>query len=389
MFLIVYYLIVSALAAKCSTTQANCDGDKCEMVGTTEICTQCKTEGQVPIDGVCKQKGDKEVTDAGCTKTGGSADLSTVKVCSSCTGTNYFLFMGGCYSQAKAPGSSICTAAKGGKCTTCNINDNYIFKNPADAPTLGSECILCSDATDRNGYKGVTGCSQCTKADSTAGAATCDTCQKGYYKDGQACTQCANTCATCEKAADRCTSCPEGKYLNGNTCVEDCGSDKYADPTTNACKSCATETGIPECTACTYSSSLQKPVCSACGGSKPLLKTAIDGTTTCVAKDACKDDYFPKEDNSKGNKCISCGDADAGVPNCAKCNPPTGNAKPICTACGSSYTLDSQANTCASTGANRSGLSTGAIAGISVAAVVVVGGLVGFLCWWFICRGKA
>ena len=40
----------------------------------------------------------------------------------------------------------------------------------------------------------------------------------------------------------------------------------------------------------------------------------------------------------------------------------------------------------ASSGPN---LSAGAIAGISVAAVVVVGGLVGFLCWWFICRGKA
>ena len=43
-------------------------------------------------------------------------------------------------------------------------------------------------------------------------------------------------------------------------------------------------------------------------------------------------------------------------------------------------------DSCVSTGVN---LSTGAIAGISVAAVVVVGGLVGFLCWWFICRGKA
>ncbi|EFO64644.1 VSP, partial [Giardia lamblia P15] len=38
---------------------------------------------------------------------------------------------------------------------------------------------------------------------------------------------------------------------------------------------------------------------------------------------------------------------------------------------------------------NKSGLSTGAIAGIAVAVIVVVGGLVGFLCWWFICRGKA
>ncbi|ESU43089.1 Variant-specific surface protein, partial [Giardia duodenalis] len=34
---------------------------------------------------------------------------------------------------------------------------------------------------------------------------------------------------------------------------------------------------------------------------------------------------------------------------------------------------------------NKGGLSSGAIAGISVAVIAVVGGLVGFLCWWFIC----
>ena len=39
--------------------------------------------------------------------------------------------------------------------------------------------------------------------------------------------------------------------------------------------------------------------------------------------------------------------------------------------------------------ANKTGLSSGAIAGISMTVIVVVGGLVGFLCWWFVCRGKA
>ena len=40
-------------------------------------------------------------------------------------------------------------------------------------------------------------------------------------------------------------------------------------------------------------------------------------------------------------------------------------------------------------GGSDPSLSSGAIAGISIAVIVVVSGLVGFLCWWFICRGKA
>ena len=59
----------------------------------------------------------------------------------------------------------------------------------------------------------------------------------------------------------------------------------------------------------------------------------------------------------------------------------------ICGECSDGFSLDN--GKCVSSGANRSGLSTGAIAGISVAVVAVVGGLVGFLCWWFLCRGKA
>ena len=36
----------------------------------------------------------------------------------------------------------------------------------------------------------------------------------------------------------------------------------------------------------------------------------------------------------------------------------------------------------------KSAFSTGVIAGISVAAVVFVGALIGFLCWWFLCKTK-
>ena len=57
--------------------------------------------------------------------------------------------------------------------------------------------------------------------------------------------------------------------------------------------------------------------------------------------------------------------------------------------CVEGYAPSADGLSCASSSTNKSSLSTGAIAGISVAAVVVVGGLAGFLCWWFLCRGKA
>ncbi|KAE8304652.1 VSP [Giardia duodenalis] len=65
------------------------------------------------------------------------------------------------------------------------------------------------------------------------------------------------------------------------------------------------------------------------------------------------------------------------------------NDQKVCV-CDQGFSLNDGKTACVSSGTNKSnGLSTGAIAGIVVAAVIVIGGLVGFLCWWFLCRGKA
>ncbi|KAE8302023.1 VSP [Giardia duodenalis] len=77
-----------------------------------------------------------------------------------------------------------------------------------------------------------------------------------------------------------------------------------------------------------------------------------------------------------------------GVENCATCDAPAGDETVAkCKTCSDRFSL--RDNQCVPSSVNKSGLSTGAIAGIAVAAVIVVGGLVGFLCWWFLCRGKA
>lgn len=239
MLLVSLCFILGVLTATCTgRAKNNCANDKCEMLGATEICTQCNA-GFVPIGGVCTAHNDQAVvagTGAGCQKAGDTAVDERSTVCEKCTKANYFLFMGGCYKTGEAPGNLICTAAASGKCSACVENGN-VFKNKNSSPTLGTECILCSDDTGSNNNKGVANCATCTAPSADSGTATCKTCLPEFALDGSA-----------------------------NACISNSGT----------------------------------------GGN-----------------------------------------------------------------------------------VNESGLSTGAIAGIAVAVVIVVGGLVGFLCWWFLCRGKA
>eukprot|EP00701_Giardia_intestinalis_P003544 XP_001707368.1 VSP [Giardia lamblia ATCC 50803] len=126
-------------------------------------------------------------------------------------------------------------------------------------------------------------------------------------------------------------------------------------------------------------------VCTACtNNNKPNLAGSgcfactVDGCSHCGAGDKCEactsKDQRP---NTDGTKCIACN-----IDGCVRCSEEN-----KCGQCSDGYRLEG--GRCVSSGANRSGLSAGAIAGISVAVVAVVGGLVGFLCWWFVCRGKA
>ena len=291
----------------------------------------------VSIDSFCRPSSSPQAIAAGYIGSDGAALTETSTACEMCSG-GFFLFRGGCYKAGQAPGSEICTKAERGKCTACNTNGNYIFQNRAATVTLGNECILCSDATDRDGVMGVENCNKCTYT-GTAGAATCSACQEGYYKNGAACTKCdTNSCLTCEASGTQCTSCPEGKYLKDTGCVDNtCGGDNtyYPDPVSGKCLACST---IADCTQCIFDQATGKPKCTTCDSNK-IPRTALDGTSTCVTKGyaGCQGDnkeLFMKEDQSA---CLLCGDAtgsnnDKGILNCKTCTK-TGSAKPECTAC--------------------------------------------------------
>ncbi|ESU39968.1 Variant-specific surface protein, partial [Giardia duodenalis] len=397
---------------KClACSDENCD--VCAASGANK-CSKCKTSGdkiylQKEADsptGTCVNK-------AGCTGTNYIDE--TAKTCSTCASAGTT----GCKTCAKTDGvvacasceddqkfglnkkscvakcpdnasekSGVCTCNDGftpnedssactqchSSCLTCSAAGDSKCKSCKDGYFLGvtsgqtGKCISCGDATGSGGWTGVTGCAKCTKP-ASAGPATCTECNTELYLKTLTGGTPATSCVTADK----------------------CGEGFFATTVNNIkkCVSCSDKTnGVDGCEKCMApGEGKTKPTCTKC--SAKYLKT-VSGVTTCETD--CGEGYFKNDkggSDSQTKVCVSCGDATNGVPNCAKCTLPSGATKPTCSECDSGYTLDSQANTCASTGANKSILSTGAIAGISVAAVVVVGGLVGFLCWWFVCYRKA
>ncbi|KAE8304113.1 VSP [Giardia duodenalis] len=395
--------------ARASTCQAQSGGDpgtceKCDaLIGQTKYCSKCNGANYAPVNGACEDVETQEDKKALCKAHASGA-------CTTCGGAS-FMYKDGCYSKDTEPGQSMCTQASEGKCTEAAPG----YFAPVGAANTEQSVVACGDTTGvtiaagGNTYKGIADCAECGAPDATAGAE-------------------AGKVATC-------TKCGVSKYLKDNTCVDKAQCDSgntnklvaVDDPENgNKCVSCSDNLngGVANCDTCSYDEQSKKIKCTKCTDNN-YLKTTSEGTS-CVQKDQCKDGFFPKDDSSAGNKCLPCNDSTDGIANCATCalvSGRSGAALVTCSACidgkrpnkegaacfecnmeGCVYC--SGANKCeecsdgfklegdkcvssGSAGVNKSGLSTGAIAGISVAVIAVVAGLVGFLCWWFVCRGKA
>ncbi|ESU45850.1 Variant-specific surface protein [Giardia duodenalis] len=274
---------------------------------------------------------------------------------------------------------------------------------------------------------------------------------EGYFdgSDGN-CAKCNDACKTCAGAAStQCLSCPAGKALkytdetpaNGGSCVDECkvntggcadcgatiGGSKYCskcndasqaplngncaantartkfctNASNGACTQCANgyflldggcyqtsrQPGSQVCTAanngqCQTCANGQQPasgVCPAC----PANCASCTGTDTKTCT-KCLSGYY-LDSGSVCRKCSEISGDILGVENCISCAPPTGNRGFVTCyvkTSGSSGGGDSTG------GNNGSNFSTGMIVSISLTAVAVVGGLIGFLCWWFVCRTK-
>ena len=181
----------------------------------------------------------------------------------------------------------------------------------------------------------------CTPNDTNDG--TCKACTEAYFLQSGGCYQAAvypgNTLCTAANGG-KCTNCANGQQVDGTT-----GSCPACDST---CKTCSEKNNPAKCSAC-------------------FSGYYLDSANAC-------------------KKCSETSGNIQGVANCISCLAPTSLNTLTPVTC---YVTQSPAVDPTDPSVNKGGLPTGAIAGISVAVIVVVGGLVGFLCWWFICRGKA
>ena len=385
----------------------------------------------------------------------------------------------------------------------CKTENCKACTNPKAANEVCTECVSTHHLTPTsqcvqycqtlgNYYAGTNAdnkkaCKECAVANcKTCGdQGQCQTCNNGFYKNGDACSPCHESCKTCSAGtASDCTECPTGKALRygeggtKGTCGEGCttgqgsGACKTCGLTIDGasyCSECATTTEYPQNGICTSTtartaatcknSNVANGICSLCtngflrmnGGCYETTKfprksvctttpdadtcTSVtsgyyidgssnlvvcsDGCAECTTSSACttcKDGYTKIGSSQTCTKCDSscetctgaaitykacatgyyktalgestCTSCETGsngvtgIKGCLNCVPPSSNTGSVLC-----YLMKDADSTGGNT--NKSGLSTGAIAEISVAVIVVVAGLVGFLCWWFICRGKA
>ncbi|KAE8301798.1 VSP [Giardia duodenalis] len=345
-------ILITCSACIAGTNQPNADGTKCVLCDIQD-CIKCNEENMCeectggkslnPLKNMCME---------GCPA--GTRDVSGIctnchNSCAECDGDSEASCTA-CYpglvlskSNTGATGTCIpeCTGryaenCEAGQCTAVVGGSKYCSKCKAGYVPVDGVCVSTTT-------RAVTGC---TPNDNNDG--TCKACTTTYFLQSGGCYQSA-----AYPGSNLCSNAQNGKCTN-------CANGQQPEASTGSCPACASG-----CKTCEVAN-------------KEACKTCLPG-------------YY-----LAGAKCVKCDTNDpndgshiVGVPNCISCAPPTGNSGPVTCYVKTDGTNDGGNDNNAGGSTNKSGLSTGAIAGISVAVIVVVGGLVGFLCWWFICRGKA
>ncbi|EFO60973.1 High cysteine membrane protein Group 4 [Giardia lamblia P15] len=330
-------------------------GSECAECGLaidgSRYCTRCKDSSMYPFNGVCILDAKK---DAYCTAKANG-------VCTACSEAA-FLMNGGCYTTSHYPGDTICNTKSGGKCTASR--EGYGISADGKLQPCAPECLECA-------APGPGRCTRCPsgrllRRASAAATGSCiepGACADGYYADGDACLPCVVPgCRACGRTSF-CTECAGELFvgLDGKACLRECSGDRVVGEVSGGTRRCWCERGfVPalDRSGCVPAAECPPgmPWCASCDGSGACLSCAAPGHNIQVDQRTCAE---------------GCGD---------RASPNQG----VCM-CEVDAVLTRGACVSAREVARKR---VAAIAGGTMAGVVVVGGLVGFLCWWFICRSK-
>ena len=308
-----------------------------------------------------------------------SRSSATLITCTKCTGKKLSPLKDACLTACPAgtyDDNNICKPCHV-SCAECNNNAEVTsctacypghVLSKTDSGNTGTCIPECTGRYAENCEAGM-----CT-AVLGGGSKYCSRCKSGYVPvDGLCVSAGTRTAPTgCTPGNGVCNSCTGTYFLQSGGCYLSTaypGKTLCSSAASGKCTKCANgqtaDSGTGSCPACPAG-------CSKCSGSS--------GSQTCSE---CLAGYY-----KSGTSCVKCsenstngGNTITGVRDCVSCVPPTGSTGTV-----TCYVKTSGGGNNTDGGPN---LSSGAITGISVAVIVVVGGLVGFLCWWFVCRGKA
>ncbi|EFO64538.1 High cysteine membrane protein VSP-like [Giardia lamblia P15] len=360
---------------RCAETK--CKDPNCDACENRNVCTKCSNNYSLDQNGLCVKDclssagyykatvGDVSRCVA-CTL-GGCAVCESADRCTTCRDGFYLESQERCKPCSSA--CATCSGPEAGDCTSCPAGKRLQYSDDSKGSCVSQcvkdgSCAECGLTIDGTSY-----CSQCVKSTeyprngvcaSTGSRATGITCANAF--GGQ--------CITCGPSSFRLNGgCYTSKLLPGKTV---CSGERDG-----WCENVAAGYGItyngtlltcPEhCKVCTDGS------CSSCNSGfypeRGACRACSKGCATCPHGRACFDclaGYYFSE-----NTCKACHKA---VPKCSLCAVPEGATQPVCLEYSRSLRL---------------ALSAGAISGITIGAVLVIGTVTAVLVWLLVFRKKS